>query len=209
MDGAETTRGKTDVKVGRLIERYDLEEMERELVDRWTAPPEDRTSLRELADVFNRRLVAAAHEEADIDTVEGEAANTYRLLTDDDVSPGIRTEIRNRLARQGVDVEALEDAFVSHQAIHTYLTKYRNVTLDDNAEDPDAFREKERERILRLQSRTAAVTSDSIERLCDREYLHVTDASVLVDVRVFCEECNADFGVEELLGRDGCECVDA
>ncbi|WP_290819263.1 rod-determining factor RdfA [Halovivax sp.] len=199
---------ETDSKVGRLIESYDLGMLDRELVERWTAPNGERSSLRELADVFNRRLLATALENADVDTVDGEVENTYRLLSDTDVSTGVRTEVRNRLARQGVDVDELESQFVSHQAIHTYLTKYRNVELEQPEQRPEERREKERERIRRLQSRTEAVTRDSIERLRDGAHLRLGDANVLVDVRVFCEECGADFAVDELLRRSGCECPD-
>lgn len=200
--GSTAARGK----VGRLIERYELEGADRELADRWTAPDDERSSLRELADSFNRRLLAAALSAADVDTIDGEVANLYRLLTADDVSAGVRTEVRNRLDRQGVDVESLEDDFVSHQAIHTYLTEYRDVTLDRGGRSPTERRRRERETIRRLESRTAAVAADSIERLDRDDHLRVGEPDVLVDVRVFCEECGADFAIDELLRRGGCEC---
>ncbi len=200
---------ETDSKVGRLIERYGLGDVDDELADRWTAPDDERSSLRELADRFNQRLLAAVLEEAGIDTIEGDVENTYRLLTDDDVSSGVRTEVRNRLARQGVDVDELDAEFVSHQAIHTYLTKYRNVEFDRQERSSEERREQERERIRRLRSRTEAVTQDSIDRLHNGDHLQIGDASVLVDIRVFCEECGVDFAVDELLADGSCACSSA
>lgn len=206
MSDDESGIDETGCKVGRLIEANGLDGLGDELVERWTAPDGERSSLRELADRFNRRLLAAALAEAGVDTIDGEVENTYRLLTDDDVSIGVRTEVRNRLARQGIDVEELEGDFVSHQAIHTYLTKYRDAALERREAGPEARRERERETIRRLESRTSAVTRDSLERLRDGGHLRLGDPDVLVDVRVFCADCGADFAVDELLRRGGCDC---
>ncbi|WP_255171749.1 rod-determining factor RdfA [Natrononativus amylolyticus] len=204
-DGSATKL--TNSKVGRLIDEHDLEGLEQELIDRWTAPSEERSSLRELADVFNRRLLEAVLEEAGVETIEGEAENTYRLLTDDDVTTGVRTEVRNRLERDGVDVDALEREFVSHQAVHTYLTKFRDVSHERERLSPDERREKELETIRRLQSRTEAVTGNSVERLQEADQLAVTEADVFVDIRVFCRECGVDYSIDELLRRGGCDCA--
>lgn len=207
MSNAESKANPTDCKVGRLIETYELAGLGDELVEQWTAPADDRSSLRELADYFNRRLLAAALDDAAVDTLEGDVGNMYRLLTDD-VSSGVRAEVRNRLDRQGVDVEAVESAFVSHQAIHTYLRKYQNVAFEPAESSPTERRETERERIRRLQSRTEAVTEDSIERLSDGEALSIARPSVLVDVRVLCDDCGGDYTVDELLSQGGCACFE-
>ncbi|WP_247730593.1 rod-determining factor RdfA [Halovivax limisalsi] len=208
MSDADPAADPTDSKVGRLIERYDLAGLGDELVERWTAPAEERDSLRELADVFNRRLLAAALAEAEVETLEGDVENMYRLLTDD-VSSGVRTEARNRLERQGVDVEALEREFVSHQAVHTYLRTYRDAAFEPAERGPDERRDVERERISRLQSRTEAVTEDAVERLAEADALSISRPSVLVDVRVFCDDCGGDYTVDELLSRGGCLCDEA
>ena len=205
---AEDSAGGDDAnsKVGRLIEKYDLEQLDRELIDRWTAHEDERSSLRELADFFNQRMLASTMKEAGIDAIEGEVENTYRLLTDDDVSVGNRTEVHNRLDRHGIDVDELESEFVSHQAIHTFLTKYRNVDLGLQERTSEERLENERVRVTRLQSRTEAVAQDSVNRLKNGDHLRVNDPSVLVDVRVFCESCGIDLRIDELLRRGSCEC---
>ncbi|WP_254864732.1 rod-determining factor RdfA [Halovivax gelatinilyticus] len=207
MDSGESAGDPTDSKVGRLIETYGLSGLGEELAARWTAPADERSSLRELADVFNRRLLSAALEDAGVETIDGDVESVYRVLTDD-VSAGVRTETKRRLRREGVDVDELESAFVSHQAIHTYLRTYRDVAYEPDERSPERQREIERDRIRRLRRRTEVVTEDAISRLAGSDRLSVGDSSVLVDVRVFCDDCGTDYTVDELLDLGGCACTE-
>ncbi|SFR67842.1 rod-determining factor RdfA [Halogeometricum limi] len=204
MSGEETgtaTRGRRS-KVRRLIGEYDLDG--ERLEDLWTAEKDDRLSLRELADDFNQRLLRAVMVDVGMNPLDGEVANTYRLLTDDDVSSGMRTQARQTLEREGVDVDRLSKNFVSHQAIHTYLTKYRGVTRD---EQTDADRvQKGLDTIQRLRSRTAAVSENIVENLVSTGRIDAGDFEVLVDVRVFCRDCGTQYDVQELLEAGQCEC---
>ena len=104
----ETERGASmNSKVGRLIEKYDLTGMDDQLIDFWTSDDEDNRSLRELADYFNREILRAAMNEAGMTTLDGEIENTYRLLTAEDVSTGVRTQAETTLERNGIDIETL------------------------------------------------------------------------------------------------------
>ena len=114
-------------KVRRVIDHYGLSELGDELAARWVGDGYDRESLRSLADRFNRRVLAAGMEAAGLTPLDGEVDNTYRLLTDDKVSAGMRTQVERRLERDGVDIEELRTDFVSHQAVHTYLTDDREI----------------------------------------------------------------------------------
>lgn len=203
-DGGRPEREHTASKVGRLIVEYDLNGMGAELADAWLGVDGDRTSLRDLAEQFNERLVAAALAEADVDVLEGEAENTYRLLTDDDVSSGVRTRTRRSLEREGVDVERLRRDFVSHQAVHTYLTEFRGV---ERAEETDADRaEKAVGTVQRLESRVAAVTEKTARGLRDADNFTLGSFDVLIDVRVFCEDCGTQYDAVELFQGGGCDC---
>ena len=190
-------------KVGRLIADHDLEGMGQVLADRWTGEVGEKHSLRDLADYFNRELLRATVEEAGSRPLDGEVENLYRLLTDETVSGGMRTEARKTLERDGVDVETLEAEFVSHQAVHTYLTKYRNVALQD--EEVDQL-EKDSETIRRLTSRTATVTESTLERLRNTDRVVLGDFDVLVDVRVLCADCGTATNITDLLEAGGCDC---
>ena len=192
-------------KVGRLVADYDLDGLGQRLEDRWTGASGEKHSLRDLADYFNRQLLRAVLAEAGRRPLDGEVENVYRLLTGDEVSEGVRTETRRSLERDGVDVTALEESFVSHQAIHTYLTKYRGATPAVDERDQV---EKDGETIQRLTSRTATVSENTLERLRDTDRLILGDFDVFVDVRVLCTDCDASADVRDLLAAGGCECGD-
>lgn len=189
-------------KVGRLVREYDLEDLPAELEARWTGASGERTSLRDLADLFNRRLLERALERAGRSPLEANVDHLYSALTDDDVSTGVRTRTRRELERDGVDVDALESDFVSHQAIHTHLTKFRGVDHTRN----ENIREKSLQRLRRLQGRTEAVTADTVERLVDREEIAGDEVRVLVNVQVLCQSCGTSYDATEFIEGGGCDC---
>lgn len=199
---SEHDRPDTDSKVGRVIAERDLSGTAEWLESAWTGDGRARRSLRDLADEFNRRVLGAAMRDAGMDPLPAEVESAYETLTDDGTSSGARVELRNRLEWEGVDVDAVEADFVTHQAVHTYLTKYRGVERDTAATDP----EKERETVDRLRGRTKAVTASSIERLIGREHLDIGSFDVLVDVRVVCNDCGTQYQVGELVDRGSCDC---
>lgn len=188
-------------KVGRVIDAYGLEGIERQLADRWTRD-ENRYSLRDLAEFFNKRVLESALADAGVDTLEGELDNMYRLLTED-VSGGTRVQARRRLERAGIDVDALEEDFVSYQAIRTYLTKYQDVEYERDDTDPV---ENSRDRILRLQGRTQTVSASELEALASRDHISLGDFDVFVNVNVYCNDCETQVSIEDLLADRACDC---
>lgn len=189
-------------KVARLVDAHGLEGIGEEMARRWTAD-DDRSSLRELADRFNRTVLEAVLESNGIQPLDGEVENTYRLLTDDDVGRADRTRVRRRLERDGVDVDALLEDFVSYQAIRTYLRSDRGVEYTPDRTDP---LERERTNLQRLRGRVDAVAGGKLEGLRDGGDLTLGEFRTLVDVRVVCEDCDAQYDVVTLLDRGGCDC---
>jgi hypothetical protein len=190
-------------KVARVVEEYGLEGLGDRLERAWTGRDEPQRSLRELADVVNRELLAIAMKRADLDPVEHDVRSTYEVLTGD-ASSGDRVQKRRELERQGVDVERLEDDFVSHQAVHTYLRRHRGVTQPEP--DGQDRIESERENLGRLRGRTAAVSADAIQRLRDADRLAIDEFDVIVDVQVLCAECGQSYEMDDFLDRGGCDC---
>jgi hypothetical protein len=199
-------RDSETYKIGRLIDRYGLDGVGAELEARWTAERGERHSLRDLADFFNECLLETAMREAGIDTLEGEVANTYRLLTDEDVSTGMQTETRRKLERGGVDVERLTADFVSYQAIRTYLTKFRGATYPPSDTSGHDHVERAADNVERLRSRTVTVTEDRIDQLVKRDRLDVGAYHLSVAIRVYCEDCENRYDVDDLFERGGCDC---
>jgi hypothetical protein len=202
MGDSESTPGPRG-KVERVIETYGLEGLGDELERRWTGAAGERESLRSLADRFNRAVLRSALDEAGTSPLDGEVENTYRLLRDDDVSPGMRTEVRRQLEREGLDLDEVESDFVSHQAVHTYLRDHRGAELE--TEDQSRV-EKEAQTIRRLQGRVSVVTESGLSRLSSAGDVTIGDFDVLTDVQVYCGDCGSQYEAVELIERGGCDC---
>jgi hypothetical protein len=191
-------------KLGRVLMDYDLDDLHNRLPELWRGNGE-QLSLRELAQRINVNLVREALVNAGENPLDGEAENAYRLLTDEDVSVGVRTQQRNRLERAGIDVDALKDDFVTHQAVYTYLTKSLNISKDNSDEDTDPLAKHET-RIQRLQSRLAAVTAQSLKELDNTSRMTLGDMDTLVSIQVYCQDCETQYDIGALFDNGGCSC---
>ena len=195
---------RPDSKVARLIGRYGLEGLGDELEQRWTADGGERLSLRDCAALFNKRLLEAVLRDAELDALRRDVETTYQQLTGEDVTAGVRTETRNRLAREGVDVETLERDFVTYQAVRSYLTEYRDASYEGPS-DAEKI-QSDIEHIQRLLARTLSVTEDRIEGLRRTGRLEIDAFEVLLDAQVLCQDCGSQYAVTELLEARGCDC---
>ena len=88
-----------DCKVSRVAAAQGLAGVHGELERRWGADSD--ASVRELAESFNRRVLRSGVERSGRTPLDGEIDNLYRLLTDDDVDAGNRTQAWERLRRDG------------------------------------------------------------------------------------------------------------
>lgn len=191
-------------KVERVAQTYELDSIGDELVEKWTRET-DAASLRELATYFNERVLQAAMKEAGMDPLDGEVTNTYRLLSNEDVSSGVRTETRKRLEQNGVDIAQVESDFVTYQAVRSYLqdgrgVRYQTPTDEERIKSVD-------DTLQQLQSRTTNVTEEKLNQLRNTERINLGQFRVLLDLRVFCEDCDSQYEVSELLERGGCDCA--
>jgi hypothetical protein len=198
---ASTSRSK----VARLIERYDLAGIGDELEHRWTRA-ENRSSLRDLADYFNKQILRSALESEDETPIDGEVANLYRLLTDGETTSGVQQQAKNRLAGRGVDPATLEDDFVSYQSIRTYLKQYRDAAPPDDQSSTEDQIQRKQATIQRIVSRLAKVTEQSLTELSNTSRITLGDFSIIVTVRVHCSDCDTQQPVTDLLTNGGCAC---
>lgn len=196
----------TQTKVERIIDSYGLEGIGDELESRWLGEQGDRRSLRELAEYFNCQFLEAVLQQAGEQPVDGETENLYRLLTADDISTSGRTQAETRLARYGVDVETVKRDFVSHQAIHTYLTEIRGAELPTDASSPETAISNRREALLRLRNRLVAVAERSLDSLSQAGHLSDGDFDVTVGITVYCDDCGTTASINELFNQGGCDC---
>ncbi|MDZ5811294.1 hypothetical protein U4E84_08025 [Halorubrum sp. AD140] len=194
-------RGGSNTKVARVIDERGLGGMGATLEAAWTGETGERTSLRDLADEFNEAVLEAALRDAGVASLAVEVPSTYEALRSDAGSEATRA--RRRLEREGVDVDGLTGDFVTHQAIHTYLTRDRGASLPDD----EGLADRKVETIEKLQGRISAVTESSLASLANADELDRDDYDVLVDVRAVCPSCGADAPVGELIRRGGCGCA--
>ena len=187
-------------KIDRVVDRRGLDDVDAELRRR---REEAGASLRDLESLFNRRVLADELRAERVETLQGEVANTYRLLTDDDVSAGARTEALDRLERSGVDPDALFGDFVSYQTVRTHLRDCLGV---DTARESTLDRSDAEDTIFSLLSRSEAVIDQTLSRLRSSGGLRTGDLDLTVSARVACEECGREYTVSQLLERGHCEC---
>jgi len=204
--GSDDAREGHRSKVARLVAAYDLDGLGDELVDRWTGANGSRTSLRDLADEFNRAVLRSAMRQAGHSPTEHAVADAYETLTDAEASEGRKAETRNDLARAGVDVDAVRDDFVSHQAVHTYLTEVRGATAPASATDPV---ETDVESLQRLVGRTTTVAEGTLERHRGADRVTLGEFDVFLDLRIICHDCGQDRDAISLLRDGGCACETA
>ncbi|MBP1902842.1 hypothetical protein J2744_002544 [Halorubrum trapanicum] len=193
---------ETNTKVARVIQEYDLDGMGESLEAAWTGETGERTSLRDLADEFNESVLETALRNVNVSSVSADVSSIYDALRGE--SESSTTRVRRRLEREGIDVDKLTGDFVTHQAIHTYLTKERKASLpkaDDNMAD------RKVETIEKLQGRVAAVAESAISSLANTDELDRDNYDVLVDVRAVCPNCGSDAPVVELIRQRGCGCT--
>jgi|AntRauTorcE11897_2_1112592.scaffolds.fasta_scaffold28616_2 hypothetical protein len=190
-------------KVGRTVEAFGLSEVNDELAVRRSGRAGDVESLRDLADYFNRSVLLEAMVDAGMSPLEGEVENVYRLLTDDDVSEGMRVRTRNRLEREGVDLDAVESSFVSHPTMGNHLRDCLDVEPSTSSRDPV---ETARERIFKMVTRTERVVENTLDGLAASGHVVAGTLAVTVDVQVVCEDCGAHGSVSSFVAGGGCDC---
>lgn len=185
-------------KVGRNVRKYGLGEFDAELCERRA----DGASLRDLERVVNRALLRGALRAASADVV-GDVDAIYDALAGEDASAGEQTEVHARLARAGVDVEALLGDFVSYQTVRTHLKDCLGVDTDRT--EPLSV-EDARGTIEWARARSQGIVERTLERLVRSEELAAGDLDVTQLVSVTCADCGATVSVEQFVDR-GCDCA--
>ena len=193
-------------KIDRMAADYDLATEAERLGEYWTRD-DKRKSLRELALHFNHQLLRAAMEQAGLNPLDGEVENTYRLLTDENVSQGMRTQARNRLQKQNIDIGQLQSDFVSYGTVRRHLKGCLGAERESPEADDDPA-ETGAQRIAALQNRTVAVTENTLSQLASAGELAAGDIDVFVDITVSCSTCGTHAPVREYIEGNGCDCTE-
>lgn len=188
-------------KLGRVAEDRNLRQTVSTIETAWR----DRdASLRELEREFNLAVLGAALETGGYVPLDGEVDNLYRLLTDDDVTGGMRAQARNRLQDRGIDVDAVLADFVSYQTVNRHLKACRG--LVETQQQSALSLDQGEDRLFALRNRTAEVTSQTVEQLDRAGAIQVGEFEVYVDIGVTCLDCGSQSDLVELFSNRGCGC---
>lgn len=200
--GTDEDKTKSRTKVAKLIRKYDLEGTGDEFERMWTASGDDRRSLRELAEIFNKRILRSAIEDAETTPLSSDMDDIYRRLRGEKGTSADQTRIQRRLEREGIDVETLQSDFVTYQAIRSFLKGERDAEYNPSR-DPI---ERDENSIQQLRNRTMRVTETKLDGLAKNDQIELGSYDVTVDINVFCEDCGRQFDAIDVLERKGCDC---
>ncbi|UWG46739.1 Uncharacterized protein HSRCO_0442 [Halanaeroarchaeum sp. HSR-CO] len=150
------------LKVARLVDRYDLDDLDSRLQRRYDV---EGDSLRDLAAFVNVEVTKAFLGERPF-----APESVYRILGDPDgsASKSDQSDLRRRLRTNGVDVEALEHEWVTHMTVRSYLRRHLDVNTERDTQTP----------------LDPAVTLERVHGLLDREeniLRRSVDATATVD----------------------------
>lgn len=185
-------------KVGRSASAYGLADLDDDLRRRH----ERGESLRDLAAFVNRRILGRAIDGAEGDLVT-DADALYDLLSDGELSAGRRTEIREKLARAGVDLDAVESRYVSHQTVRDHLRECLTV---DTSVRPDLDPESARGTIEWARARFLGIAERTLARLESADELAAGNLEVTATVRATCTDCGESYRLGVLVDRGRCGC---
>lgn len=195
-------------KVERTAARFDSLELLSEL----SAKRRVGDSFRTIAAYFNRKIVAQALDDADIEqdrslhaalTGDEIAEDVYDVLRADSTSDIKRAEVRARLSDGGVDVSTLESAFVSHVTIRSHLQNCVEVTPDESLPPFDQIINTTQG----ARSRAVNVIQSTIDRAVENGQLQAGDLEVDISVQMSCQDCGETFYLAELLDQRRCSCT--
>lgn len=199
--GEKTLNSSCGCKLGRVAESWGVQSALADLEKTWR---NQDASLRGIAGKFNQRVLRSALEASGHPPLNGEAANLYRLLSDEDVSGGMRTQARNRLRNYGVDLESVEADFVSYQTVNRHLKGCRELSKPDGSTGIGIGDAKNR--LLALRNRTVAVTNQTIGQLVDAGTIEIGTFEVHVDIGVTCTDCGFQADIVGFLTEQNCRC---
>lgn len=195
-------------KIGRAIKRYDLYDLNEELIHK---REEDNMSLRALTDVINKRILSTALHQDDLPTGEltstfsGEnlVSNIYDVLTDDGVASDKKARVRTRLDQQDIDIMEIESDWVTHPTVRTHL----NDCLDiDTSRSANITPQEAISTVEWGRTRANEVVKQTVDRLQSANELSEGDYSVTVQVRISCPDCGSSYRPDELIQYGGCDC---
>lgn len=188
-------------KVCRVLDERGVEHYDERLLDEWQADESQRKGYRALARWLNVTLLRREMDQAGLSTLGGEAASKYERLRDDDRDG---TEVARLLKREGVDIDGLEDDFVSYGVVRTHLLD----CLGEAYERVESASDWEDDSIRIARDHATEKISDAVRSLVNKDEIDVGgDVTVRLNAEIECENCQVRAPLRRVRRRGYvCEC---
>lgn len=182
---------ETCCKVGEAIVEYDLDDdagkyetFDERLVARWKGEDiGNAQGYRPLTDWFNKRLLRQAYERADVPTTGNRLDQDYETLGEDDLQA---EELRDSLRSIGLDVDTVENSFVSWSTMQRHLKN----CLEEEKERQRASTDWERNSIDFARDQLRSKVEDALTSLDSKGELHNNNGTeIAVTIELSCPEC--------------------
>ena len=185
-------------KIARVADDYNISEIDAKLIER----REQGDSLRDLATYLNKQILSESLNTGTREVV-GDADSIYEVLRGNDVNRSRQVELRSKLDRNGIDIEAVERDFVSHQTVRNHLHDCKAIdTGRKSTVDIDGAEKT----IEWAQARSEGVIEQTLERLRNAGNVADTPTEVTLSVRVGCSACGRTYRIGDFLEQQGCDC---
>ena len=209
MSDAVENEHQCTCKIGRAIDRYDLDGLNGELQHRRDVAD---ASLRTLAEYINERILETALAEVETDltdvaygavSADDALSAVYETLTSDTALADREARVRKRFEQNGIDIEEIESDWVTHPTVRSHLNDCLQI---DTARTTKITAESARNTIEWARTRCARVVEQTISRLVSAGIVSIRDIEVAVTIQITCSDCGSTYRFGELLEYGSCAC---
>lgn len=199
-------------KIPALIEKYELDNVDKKMVAKWTHPDRDRRwTLKRIRSWFNQSILRAAMIQSGMNPVPGEVEYGYEYLRNDlendELNESDRQDFIDRLESNGVDTDEIMDDFISSNTTFlNYLSDSKGAlhpskSDDENQDDKGFSREAMITRFQRMKARYEQVSDDAVNTLIKNNEFDDVEFETSVDFIVDLPETGESFYLEQILSN--------
>jgi len=203
MAQEETEETGTKYKIERVLRKYNLDRHIEDIPNMWLGIDTEEKSLREIAHMVNISVVEQFLKQSEEPT-DGEANYILKVLQGS-VDEASKENQKDRLRDKGLDPETLEEDLVSYSAVRRYLTNGVEVEKDTGQTPEEAIKSLE-DNASRLETRTRKVLQNRLEQVNEKGILPISDPALIIDIQIYCRECNNQYNFHEFIEKGSCEC---
>jgi hypothetical protein len=190
-------------KVGRIADKHNLttaiheRDINEELIAKWKGRGmQPETSVRELVDWFNYKILKNTYINHDRPATETKLDVEFESLTGDDDDR--RWMVKQELEDDGVDADSLLSDFITKSTLYRHLTQCLNEKKQQSSGDTDW----EREKIEYMRDTSASKIEEVLRSWENKDVIpNATDSDVSVSVYLNCPECSTSTSIERARQR--------